>query len=1226
MAILQWNIRGYRANLEELKSIIAEKQVAVACLQEIKTRDGDNLSLKGFDCYKKCHAAANGSATGGVAVLVKRGTPHQEVNLRTPLQAVAVTISLHTTITICTIYLPPGRNTDELSDLDNLVSQLPAPYLLLGDFNAHSDLWGDQPLRQDGKIIEEFISNNDLNILNDHSFTYLHPGSGSWSAIDLSLCSPSIYLDFNWCVDKDQHGSDHSPIFLTHEENPPGNSHPRWVFKRADWERFQSLCEETITEEVIDAPDPIEALTEIILQIAAYTIPKSSGSNKYRKPWFNDECKAAIKKRRATLQRLKKHPTDHNVREHQQACGEARRVIKHHQRTSWKDYVSRLKTRTPAKKVWDMVSKISGKFKGHRVHFLQQKDGTMATDMTSIAETLADGFASNSSTSNYTPEFQHYKQQIETKSLKFDSDNQEPYNSPLTMLELWQSLKSSHDTAAGPDDIHYKLLRHLPRPSLSVLLSIFNNIWHGGTFPSSWHQAITIPIAKPGKDPSQPNSYRPIALTSCICKTMERMINGRLVHFLESNGLIPKEQSGFRSQRSTMDHLVSLETYIRDGFARGCHVVSVFFDLEKAYDTAWKHGIMIDLHSLGMRGHLPHFIEKFLSDRSFQVRLGSTLSTAHPQEMGVPQGSVLSVTLFSIKINSIVDTIGRDIHKCLYVDDFTISYRSRYMASIERKLQTSLYRLSNWSNKNGFKFSTSKTVCVHFCNQRGLHLDPIIQLNNTPIPVVDKTKFLGVFFDKKLNFKDHITYLKVKCQAGLQLLRTVSKLSWGADRETLLRLFRSVIRSRLDYGAPVYGSARPSYLLRLKPVQNQALRVCLGAFRTSPIVSLHAEASEPPMEIRRVQLGLQYVLKVATNPDNPAYDSVFNHQLRHTYDAHPRKIRPLAYRIEDPLSEVCPGHALLLPRLIPGGTPYWFLQLPETDTTMTQYNKHTTSTAELRHHFYDLLEHYPDHLRFYTDGSRSESAVACAGTGKDMTLQIRLPDAASIYTAELTAILETLTILQHSPHQFILVITDSLSALDALHHFDFKHPLIFRILSIYTEMSTSKDVVFVWCPSHVGIRGNERADLLAKQALSHRPCDFRIPFRDYYQDVKRMCRAQWQSEWEQAAPNKLLEIMPEITSWPRGQREDRREEVVLARSRIGHTHLTHNYLMNRELAPECHACCCPLTVKHILIECADFIHIRRNFYQVASMKQLFIEIEPTLILSFLKAIGLFYRF
>ena len=112
-------------------------------------------------------------------------------------------------------------------------------------------------------------------------------------------------------------------------------------------------------------------------------------------------------------------------------------------------------------------------------------------------------------------------------------------------------------------------------------------------------------------------NYRPIALTSCLCKTVERMINDRLVWFLESNQLITKYQAGFRKNNCTNDHLIRLESFIRDAFVKKEHVVAVFFDLEKAYDTTWKYGIMKDLHKLGLKGRLPLFIQNFLSDRTY---------------------------------------------------------------------------------------------------------------------------------------------------------------------------------------------------------------------------------------------------------------------------------------------------------------------------------------------------------------------------------------------------------------------------------------------------------------------------------------------------------------------------------------------------------------------------------------------------------------------------------
>ena len=113
------------------------------------------------------------------------------------------------------------------------------------------------------------------------------------------------------------------------------------------------------------------------------------------------------------------------------------------------------------------------------------------------------------------------------------------------------------------------------------LLEIFNNIWLTGDFPPSWSEATIIPLPKPDKDHTSPNNYRPISLTSCLCKTFERMVNSRLTWYLESNKILNDVQSGFRKQRSTTDHLVRLESFVREAFVPGEHVVSIFFDLEK---------------------------------------------------------------------------------------------------------------------------------------------------------------------------------------------------------------------------------------------------------------------------------------------------------------------------------------------------------------------------------------------------------------------------------------------------------------------------------------------------------------------------------------------------------------------------------------------------------------------------------------------------------------------
>ena len=139
-----------------------------------------------------------------------------------------------------------------------------------------------------------------------------------------------------------------------------------------------------------------------------------------------------------------------------------------------------------------------------------------------IANTLADSFSKNISSENYSAKFLIINDQQEKQKLKFTSDYTESYNSKFSLTELNDALAKAHDSSPGPDDIHYQLLKHLPSSSLTILLEIYN-ILATGNIPNSWQEATVITIPKPDKDHTDPSNYRPIALTSCICKTKNRV-------------------------------------------------------------------------------------------------------------------------------------------------------------------------------------------------------------------------------------------------------------------------------------------------------------------------------------------------------------------------------------------------------------------------------------------------------------------------------------------------------------------------------------------------------------------------------------------------------------------------------------------------------------------------------------------------------------------------------
>ena len=193
-------------------------------------------------------------------------------------------------------------------------------------------------------------------------------------------------------------------------------------------------------------------------------------------------------------------------------------------------------------KVWKAIRKINGKGGCSSINHLKV-NGNLITDKKEVAEVLllAKNLSKDSSTDNYSDEFQRIKMLKEKRRLDFSSKNEEEYNLPFSVTELRQSKQRANDSATGLDQVQYQLLTHLPNSALSILVKVYNHVWESGCFPPLWHEAVVIPIPKPSKDHSDPSHFRPVALTSCLCKMMERMINARLMWSLESQGLLSEK-------------------------------------------------------------------------------------------------------------------------------------------------------------------------------------------------------------------------------------------------------------------------------------------------------------------------------------------------------------------------------------------------------------------------------------------------------------------------------------------------------------------------------------------------------------------------------------------------------------------------------------------------------------------------------------------------------------
>ena len=1195
--IVQWNCHGYKTRYRDLRTLLQEYQPSCVSLQETMLGDYCPLPPQGYNI--EAHSTTPNPVPGsGLALLVKNNVGYQRLHLNSQLKVLAVRAGIkeNTPVTICNIYISPQEPL-VYQDLLDLVSELPRPFVLNGDLNSRHTLWGDTVCNQHGRVMERLLMSTDLCLLNTGLPTHLHVQTCTSTAIDLSLCSPEIFSDIIWSTADDLYGSDHYPIIMEMNTRQPQLVEPRYILKRADWEAFEALSAVHEDYDDFTAEDTERSLIDKLKIAASIAIPRSKGGMmEHRVPWYNDECKIAKIERRAALRRYLRTKTLADQILYKRARARAQFVQLKAKQSSWIKYVSSINKDTPMKKIWNRVSKMRGKL-SHRAPCLTV-GGVVTADPTAVANILAENFADVSSGHHYPPRFMAVKGAMEREQLDFSDDNQEYYNDPITITEVWQAIQKSKNTAPGPDGIHYKMLKRMHPTALRAMLKLFNKIWTTHDIPRQWKTTTVLPFLKPGKPISDPSSYRPITLSSCMGKLLEKIVNTRLMAHLESRGLIAREQFGFRRNRGTVDALVRLQNDVHLSRKNGNHTICVFFDMHKAYDTTWRYGILRSLHRMGIRGNMAQYCKEFLSHRHFNVRSGGASSRTMTQIEGVPQGSVISCTLFIVALNDIVRDLPMNVRASMYVDDLMIYSSSRYVPALARRMQETINKVDKWATRHGFMFSSQKTVALLIRSGRRRIEPPRLFLKDEPITFRNQAKFLGMIVDDRLSWIPHLKAIKTDCVRRLDLIKCLSRLTWGADRTSLLMLYRASIRSRIDYGSIVYQAARKTALAMIDPVHNSALRLCTGAFRSSPVVSILAESGEPSLELRRAQLTYQYTVRLLQLPGSPCWTSVNLPELRNE-EIFPYYF-PSSIDYQALTTDIGLRHLQVLPArfeaipvwCIPA---YWFC--PHTGYP----KKNEANTVSMRWIFQEhIAEKHQGAVHVFTDGSKTGEQVGCAAVSHNEVVLHKLLPESSIFTAELFAILIALEhIVRPSHERKFAIFSDSRAALQAIRSLDTNHPILNRILlELINTRRTNKEVQLCWVPGHVDVPGNDKADEKAREAATSdgRPLNNGVPCRDYYPFIKGAIMNHWQSLWTEIQTNKLRTIKESVRPWSSSYNRDRRMEVVLCRLRIGHTLLTHSFLMERRPPPFCMDCIVPLTVEHIVAECPSYAETRRRYF------------------------------
>ena len=743
------------------------------------------------------------------------------------------------------------------------------------------------------------------------------------------------------------------------------------------------------------------------------------------------------------------------------------------------------------------------------------------------------------------------------------------FNDAYNISELKQAISAlKTGKSCGPDDIFPELITHLGKNAMEVLLSAINQTWQAG-IPDIWRKAEIIPIAKQGKDPSSVKSYRPISLTSVLCKVTERMVNNRLLEYLDRHQVIEPEQAGFRKHMSTTDQIVKLTQYIKDGFHRKMTTLACFVDFQGAYDTVSRKILMNKVANYGVRGNMLRWLSRFLSQRFVKVRYGSKSSRYRQQKRGLPQGAVLSCALFNVMINDVITELKKipGIQVLCYADDLTIWATSSDVQALENAMNEALRRLHSWCSENDMIVNKEKTTAQIFTMSTKDH-NVELSFDTEPLEVAQMTKYLGVTLDKKLSWSNHIESVAEKATKRLCILRRLTGATWGASQDVLAATYKTYIRPLLEYGSEAYSTASEASKKKLDSVQNNALRIVCGAAFSTPITALETHPLTEPLQARRDKAILKFFerarrvgnfwetyriakarLKTQTTPLQQVVELQQNYQIDHG-ERQPF-LRPQIPKVtpEIPVNLALPGVSDRK-----ADVPQTLLKSAALDMLATTY-----PSTEWAH--------------VYTDGSAMGENSGAGFYSSSIEGSFPVGLRRTNFDGEVAAVYHAAEKIRgYAATKKVVFLSDSTSALQAISSPAVQESdLVVRCREALHLLQANTEICLQWVPGHCDLYGNERADKLAKAGCDLPqeilPTSYHASCNLITQAINRAVKTSWKA----AAAGKRWETTTGSNAIPSGLPRD--VAVATFRMATGHdylqSHLHRTGLVDSPICPLC---------------------------------------------------------
>jgi hypothetical protein len=741
-----------------------------------------------------------------------------------------------------------------------------SPTLIVGDFNTDSRMWslpGATHSRFTTRV-EEWAARNLLELANTPGvITRKGAANERNSVLDLAWYNEAATQDSTFTdlkVDWDgSHGSDHAMLTLSgnkREEVPSLNYGGNLGFvvdpeKGEEWTQAFKARSFHYLFQPVPSPDEVEAaaasLTEDFCQTNEEILRRRRPAHPKASPWWNAACAIAAK----ALQEAQ------DVEPRKQARARLKGTVRAAKRKWADEYIEKAQ-------LWEVAAWRHGR-KLSKVPSLQGPDG-LVHGHEEVADILSQRFFPRSPM-EVPPHF---------------PDDPLPHP-PRQLARIDKTLvepllrKAASRSAPGQSGHTWTLLKWAWEADSERIVSLFEACLKAGHHPRLWKEAVVCVIPKPKRsDYTLAKNFRPISLLECLGKLLEKVVAKLIYRDMSKHALVPTTQFGGRNASSTLDAGLTLLHDIQAAHQAGLRSGILLFDIQGFFDNINHERLIQTFSDLGFAPELVMWCRSFLKDRTVRLKFNGKTSDPFAFTTGTPQGSPVSPVLSIIYTSPLLHKMRSWIDSSLgmYIDDGVIFACGRDWESIESTMRNGYSECIEWLTRAGLNVEPDKSELLFF-KKRGEQLDPpcYIHLPNPllntyyRVQATNTLRYLGFYFDDRLNWKHHVDVVCNRTRASLKALQLLGNSVRGLDQANWRLAYNAICLPVLTYGCQLwYKGKQVTLVKKLQVVQNEAVRIISGTFRTAPREPLHHLLAILPMDVRLTLLLKKTALRLYKVP------------------------------------------------------------------------------------------------------------------------------------------------------------------------------------------------------------------------------------------------------------------------------------------------------------------------------------------------------------------------